>query len=125
MTLIGQRFSSGERAPTAVEMAQIMEVPMQLICQIARVLLDAKLVVEVVGAETGYTPARPLEQISAHDILQALRMGHGQDAPPGPDDGGNRLRLEFETIHQAEKEVAASMTLKHLVERTQTKAEVS
>ena len=38
-------------------------------------LLHAKLIVEVTDSETLYSPARPLNQITAHDVLAALRSG--------------------------------------------------
>jgi hypothetical protein len=42
-------------------------------------LLAARLVTEIAGAEPAYLPARPLDAITAHHVLRAMRAGSGQD----------------------------------------------
>ena len=60
-------------------MADGLAVPTRLVQQIMQTLMAARLVVEVAGEEMAYAPARPLETITCHDILLALRAGQGQE----------------------------------------------
>jgi hypothetical protein len=84
---------------------------------VLRVLLQSKLVVETQDRECGYAPARPLGQITAHDILHALRAGSGQDFAAR--EGGLDLRVqdEFSRICAAEQSAAGAVTLHDLVQR--------
>jgi len=79
MTCVGQRFVRGEPPPGVVEMGEQLCIPTRLIQQIMHTLCAAHLVVEVAGSEPAYTPARPLESITCHDVLQALRASHGHE----------------------------------------------
>ncbi|HEX4644664.1 MAG TPA: hypothetical protein VH598_03575, partial [Verrucomicrobiae bacterium] len=89
---------------------------------ITQTLMCARLVVEVAGKETGYTPARPLESITCHDILLALRAGNGQDL--GTRDGPGRAEVggEFERILEAERKAASAVSVLALVNRTEALA---
>jgi hypothetical protein len=71
--------------------------------------------VEVVDRETGYVPARPLEQMNAHQIFQALRAGQGVEPATRPDPLLETVRGECDRIRQAEQAVASAVTLRDLV----------
>ena len=96
----------------------MLEVPTRLVSQIFHTLVSAKLVVEVLNGEAGYAPARPLAQITCHDILHALRAAQGQELPTQDDSMRQLVRQEFEKIQQAEREVAEATTLEALVNRS-------
>jgi membrane protein len=117
MTFVGQAFQRGDKAPSTAEIAQALAVPTRLVNQIFQALLHAKLVIEVLNGEAGYAPARPLAQITCHDILHALRAGQGQELATHDDSMRQRVRQEFEKIQQAEREIAEAMTLGALVNR--------
>jgi len=117
MTYIGKRFYAGEKPPSAAETAKDLCVPLRLAGQVLAVLVETKLLVEVLGRETCYAPGRPLDRISAHDILHALRAGQGQELSTRDDSMQTMVRGQFESIYEAEKEVAAALSLQAIVER--------
>lgn len=117
MTRIGERFERGGRPPSAHEMAEAMRLSRQLVGHILNSLVKAGLLTEVAGRDTGYTPARPLARITAHDILHALRSGEGVELPEDNDAAQEVVRAEFERIHSLEREAATAVTLQTLVDR--------
>lgn len=114
MTNIAQHFQRGAKAPSVNQLASALGVPSRLVGNILRPLIEAKVVVEAFDSETGYLPARPLAQITAHDILVALRVGQGLEMATHDDGSRSFVRDKFEKICEAEREVAAEMTLETL-----------
>ena len=92
------------------ELAAALGVPSRLVGRLMSPLLEANLIVEVINEETGYAPARPLKQITAHDILTALRVGQGTELETLDDGTRGYVREKFESIYGAERGVAADMT---------------
>jgi membrane protein len=119
MTCVGQRFRQGEPPPGLVDMSQELLVPTRLIWQIMQTLATARLVVETAGADIGYLPARPLEQITCHDVLLAMRSSQGQELATRDEPTRAEVYGEFSRIEQAEREVASAVTLLALVNRAQ------
>lgn len=125
MTCIGQRFQRGLPPATIGQISNELGIPSKLVQQVMRTLLAAQLVVEVSGAETGYSPARPLETINCHHILVALRATHGQE--PATRDEPVRVEVlgEFARIQAAEEQAAAAVSLLTLVNRAQARLELA
>lgn len=125
MTCIGQRFQRGQPPATVKEISVELGIPSKLVQQVMRTLLAAHLVVEVSGAETGYSPARPLETINCHHILVAMRATHGQE--PATRDEPVRIEVlgEFARIQAAEEQAAASVSMLTLVNRAQARLELA
>jgi DNA-binding IscR family transcriptional regulator len=96
-------------------LATALGVPSRLAGQLLSTLLQARLVVEVLDRETGYTPARPIDQITAHQILMALRAGPGCEPSTRDEPECARVRGEFDRIAEAERHAAAGVTLQDLV----------
>lgn len=119
MTCIGQRFARGEPPASAVEIAEALTVPTRLVQQIMRTLSTARLVIESAGAEPGYLPARPLENITCHDILLALRASQGQELATRDEPTRSEVYGEFQRIQEAERQAASSVTMLALVNRAQ------
>lgn len=117
MALAGRRFAEGRPAPTINELAGALALPSKLVSQVLRALLQAKLVVETHDRECGYAPARPLAQITTHDVLHALRAGQGQDFAGRGGGLDSRVQDEFSRICAAEQSAAATVTLHDLVQR--------
>ena len=119
MTCIGQRFQNGQPPVTIQEISAELGIPTKLAQQVLQTLLAAKLIVEVAGNENGYSPARPLDAITAHHILRAMRTGGGQELPLR--DGPVRAEIlgEFARIEEAEQIAASSITMLALVNRAQ------
>jgi membrane protein len=117
MTHIALRFQTGGSAPTGLEMAECLRVPLRLVSQLMAVLCQAGLVYEVSSNECAYTPGRPLDLISIRDILQVLRAGQGQELLTCEDSARRVVQKEFESIEQAWQQTASALTLEELVRR--------
>ena len=119
MTCIGQRFARGELPPSATEIGETLGVPTRLVQQLMQTLSAARLVTEAAGAEPAYLPARPLESITCHDILQAMRACQGQELATRDEPMRGEVYGEFHRIEEAERQAAASVTMLALVNRAQ------
>jgi hypothetical protein len=84
-------------------------------------LCGAYLVAETAGAEPAYLPARPLEQITCHDVLMAMRASHGRELATREEPARNEVYGEFSRIEAAEREAAASVTILALATRAAAK----
>ena len=121
MTFVGQRFLTGEQPATVGEMGEQLCVPTRLLQHVMQTLLCSRLVVEATGPESAYVPARPLEQISVHDVLMAMRSAHGQQLSAVDEPVRNAVYGEFTRIEEAERAAAASVTILNLAHRAQSK----
>ena len=122
MTCLGQRFQNALRPATVSEMSHELAVPSRLTQQVLRTLAAAHLVTEVTGAENAYIPARPLDTINAHDILLALRSGHGQELPLNTEPALAEVYGEFARIEEAERRAASAISLLALIQRMPARA---
>jgi membrane protein len=121
MTLVGRRFVQGETSPSVPEMCEELGVPTRLIQQIMQTLVAARLVVETTGTECGYVPARPLETITCHDILLAMRATQGQELATRDEPARVEVYGEFQRIQEAERHAASSVTMLALANRAARK----
>jgi len=124
MTGIGQRFQRGLPPVSAEEISIELGIPSRLAQQILQTLLAARLVTET-GTEGAYVPARPLESINAHQILQALRTGTGQELTMRDEPARAEVYGEFARIEEAEQRAASSVTVLALVNRAQARLEIT
>lgn len=120
LTHVGQRFLRGLPPATDLDLAHELAVPTRLIRQIMQTLSSARLVVETARPETGYLPARPMETITCHDVLQAMRASHGQELSTRDEPTRSEVLGEFSRIQAAERQAASSVTLLALATRAQS-----
>jgi membrane protein len=125
MTCIGQRFQRCLPPVTVQEISVELGIPSRLAQQVLRTLLAARLVTETIGAEPAYAPARPLDSMNAHHILQAMRAGGGQELLLRDEPARAEVYGEFARIEEAERRAAASVTMLDLVNRTQARPEIT
>jgi membrane protein len=129
MQCIGGRFQAGQRPATVPELADALIVPTRLVQQIMQTLLLSGLVVEVVveaqGRESAYSPARPLDAISCHDILLALRAGQGQELATRDDPARLDIYGEYEKILEAERQAASGVTVLAMASRAEALARLN
>lgn len=125
MTCIGQRFQRGLPPASVPEMSRELGIPSKLVQQILHTLLSARLVLEISRGEPAYAPARPLETISAHQVLEAMRALQGQDLLTRDEPAREEVYGEFTRIQEAERQVASSVTMLALVQRSQTRLELN
>jgi membrane protein len=123
MTLVGQRYLNGEPPSTIAEMGEELSVPTRLVRTIMQTLAAAHLVVEVAVPETAYLPSRPMESITCHDILLALRATQGQELTTKDEPTRREVFGEFQRIQEAERRAAASVTMLALVHRAQAQVQ--
>ena len=114
---VARAFHEGRKAPGRSEIAAGTGVPSRLAGQILAILVQAGLLVEVGGRETGYAPARPLDQVSARDVLEALRTCQGQEFNTKDDPARALVRSEYERICAVESQAAGQASLLELVGR--------
>jgi membrane protein len=117
MTCIGQRFMRGEPPPGLVEISESLAVPTRLVQQIMQTLCSARIATEAAGSEPAYLPARPLEAITCHDILLAMRATDGQELATAEEPTRSEVFGEFRRIEEAERNAASSVTMLALVNR--------
>lgn len=122
MTLLAQRFDYGQKPPTVLEIATELSVPSRLIGRVLQPLIEANLVLEVAAEqnEVAYAPARPSETITCYDVLQTLRAGGGQELETREEQSRAVVCSHFERIEEAERQAAATVTLKDLVRQVPT-----
>jgi membrane protein len=125
MTCVGQRFQRGQPPATLQEISTELGVPSRLAQQVLQTLLTAQLVTEVAGAESAYTPARPLDAINAHHVLQAMRVGFGQELPRHDEPARAEVYGEFARIEEAERQAASAVTMLALVNRLPARPEIA
>jgi len=119
ITLVGQKFVQGEPPPGVALLGRTLGIPSRLIQQIMQTLAAARLVVASSGPETAYLPARPIEQITCYDVLQAMRASQGQELATRDEPTRNEVLGEFQRIQEAEKKAASSVSLLALVHRAE------
>ncbi len=125
MTAIGQRFQRGSAPPSVPDLADELSIPTRLVQQVTQTLVTARLVNEVAGHETAYVPARPLETMNCHHILQAMRAAHGQELATRDEPARTEVFGEFARIQEAEKQAATAVTMLALVNRAQARLELT
>ena len=94
-------------------------MPTRLVQQVAESLSAARLTVETAGPDPGYLPARPLESMTCHDILLAMRATQGQELATRDGPAWAEVSGEFHRIAEAEQRAASSVSLLALVNRAQ------
>jgi membrane protein len=117
MTAIGATFQRGAKPPTLDDLALELKVPRRLAQQVLEILSASKLINEIAGSGQAYVPSRPIESISCHDILEALRAGQGNDLGMQREAVERDVYGEFVRIYEAEKQAAASISLLALADR--------
>ena len=121
VTRVAEAFHQGEPPPRIAQLSEELAVPTRLITQIMQTLCSAHLILEVTGSETAYVPARPLQTITCHDILQAMRSCSGQELATRDEPTRVEVLGEFTRIQEAERQAAGAVTLLDLANRVQTK----
>ena len=110
-------FRDQKSPPTVLSIADALSLPSRLITRVVQPLLTSRLLAEVTHPTQGLTPARPVESITGHDILGALRIGTGHDPALAdmPEDDSDLLRRHLGAIRQAEATSARAVSLSALI----------
>ena len=111
MVEVARRFLTGEPPATGAVLSELLGVPTRLAGKILQALVNARLLAESQQAETAYLPARPLEQISCHDVLHALRTSRSGSVATRDDALREKVRGQMERFQEAERAATANVTL--------------
>jgi membrane protein len=121
MTCLGLRYQNAHAPATVGQIAGELGISTRLTQQIVQPLLAGRLITEVAGAEAAYCPARPLDNINAHDVLLAVRSGNKPVACLSAEPVRDEIYGEFARIEEAERVAAAAVTMQALVDRAGAK----
>ena len=117
MIRCARAFRDRQNPPSIESLAAELALPTGVLAQVSQSLMDAVLLAEVTQPQTGFVPARPLADISAYDILCALRCDGGEDPVLGLNEGvPSSLRDGLCAIRHAEGRVARELSLAVLAE---------
>jgi membrane protein len=117
MLAIARRFQQGLTPPSSIDLAAELGVPIRIVCRVIQPLLDTKVLVEVNTPGPAFSPARPLDQISTEEILQALRSGAGQEPSAREGREFELAQQVYRTVREAERNAAGPLTLQRLLDR--------
>ncbi|HWY32815.1 MAG TPA: YhjD/YihY/BrkB family envelope integrity protein [Candidatus Acidoferrum sp.] len=115
MTLLGQRFQNGLPPAQVIELSAELSIPSRLTHRVLQTLTDAHLVTQAACEGAAYVPARPLDTITAHHILRALRAGAGKELLPDDTSELAGIYGDFARIEAAERAAAEKISVLTLV----------
>jgi membrane protein len=115
MTLLGQRFQNGLPPAQVIELSAELSIPSRLAHRVLQTLSDAHLVTQSACEGAAYVPARPLDTITAHHILRALRAGAGKELLPDDTLELAGIYGDFARIEAAERAAAEKISVLTLV----------
>lgn len=111
MVEIARRFLGGEKPVTGAALSELLGVPTRMAGKILQALVSARLLAENQQGETAYLPARPLEKITCHDVLHALRTSRNGNVATREDTMREQVRRHYERFQEVEKSAAGHVTL--------------
>ena len=116
MTHISRAFIAGDRPLALTDLSRQLAVPSQLAQKVLCTLVQGGLLVESTDTDVRFSPGRPLDRISAYDVVCALRAGQGQELATTEDEARMLVRSEFERMILAEREAGSAITMQSLAE---------
>lgn len=116
MVEIARRFKVGETPPTGTALSDALGVPTRLVGKILSSLISGQLLAESGQGPGSYLPARPLEQITCHDVLLALRASRNGAVATRADPTREQLRQQCDRFQAAEMTASATVTLASLAD---------
>jgi membrane protein len=121
MTFVSRRFAEAGTPPSITEIGDALAIPTRLVQRVMQTLSSARLVVEASGADPSYVPGRPLEAITCHDILLAMRASQGQELATRDEPTRAEVYGEYCRIQEAERQAASSVTMLAMVTRAEAR----
>ena len=118
MTHVARNFLTGARPLSVLELSTQLAVPGQLTQRVLSVLVHNGFLVQVMDGEARYSPGRPLERITAHDVVSALRTADGHELATSEDESRALVRAEFDRMALAEQHATDGVTMQSLAELT-------
>jgi membrane protein len=113
---IARQFHRAEPPISATEISTRIGAPLHLVNRTIQRLCDAKLLVELAGNSATFEPARPIEQITTHDVLQAMRELDGKPHETTKDDDDRLIRSVVDRLGASAAAPARSFDFRKLAE---------
>jgi membrane protein len=101
--LVTKKFSQGEKALNAIQIAELLEIPVRFVRQLLQELIDVGLVVETTSGtknEVTFQPARTIENLTVKEVLDAYE----------------RRGFPYDTVSRSDQEEDLSGYLRNLSE---------
>ena len=97
--LVTKKFSQGEKALNAIQIAELLEIPARFVRQLLQELIDVGLVVETTSGtknQVTFQPGRTIENLTVKEVLDAYE----------------RRGIPYDTVFQSDKEENISEVVK-------------
>lgn len=128
IALAGKFFAEGKKPPTNEQLARITKIPSPLIKETINILIHHHLL-RTVGEEKelAVVPARPIDQISCFDVINAMRCAKGQNLSTiqqefTKDSPGFELLLkQIEEFRDEDKAHTEKIRISHLLDKLDIK----
>jgi membrane protein len=114
--LLVKRFTQGEKALGAGQIAQLLEIPKQLVQKLLHKLMNAGLVTETLGEgghEIAYQPGRSIENITLKDAIDAFEQ-EGRTGILDPERDPGNLSLSLKKIYEPLDKAPENIPLKEI-----------
>ena len=101
--LVTKKFSQGEKALNAIQIAELLEIPVRFVRQLLQELIDVGLVVETTSGtkhQVTFQPGRTIENLTVKEVLDAYE----------------RRGIPYDTVSQSDKEENISNYLQNISE---------
>ncbi|MBM4351254.1 MAG: YihY family inner membrane protein [Deltaproteobacteria bacterium] len=101
--LLTKKFSQGEKALDAIQIAELLEIPVRFVRQLLQELIDVGLVVETTSGtkhQVTFQPGRTIENLTVKEVLDAYE----------------RLGIPYDTVSRSDEEENISNYLKNISE---------
>ena len=115
--LLVKRFSQGEKPLPLIRIAQALEIPVRLVCQILSEMADVGLVAEIAienHQEIAFQPGRSIEHLTIQQVLDIYER-RGESGPPAAPSGeAEEIANSLKEISEIVKKSPANVTLKEI-----------
>jgi membrane protein len=115
--LLTKKFSAGEKAMSAHQIAHALEIPVRLVGQLLNELSDVGLVVETAkGAksEPAFQPGRTIEHITMKFALDEFEKYGMTKIPEDPSDNGQKIFKHLKDLSDTMEKSPANVRLKEI-----------
>jgi membrane protein len=118
MVIIGQKFRKNENAPTQSDLLESMQAPEYAVDHVLGRLLKLGLVYVVDQEEVRYAPARSLDTLKLHEIIEKLRTFGTTESTR---EKGNRINRVVDEIQDKNermlKKAFSDINIRDLIEK--------
>ncbi|MBI5802737.1 MAG: YihY/virulence factor BrkB family protein, partial [Verrucomicrobia bacterium] len=111
MVEVARRFLAGEKPVTGAALSELLGVPTGLAGKLLQALVSAQLLAENQQGEATYLPMRPLDKITCHDVLHALRSNQNGSVSTRDDAMREQVRGHYDRFQEVQKAAAGNVTL--------------